>query len=426
LKIQHNLYFQKKHTYLIYYYKMNFLSQTVDNSDVVKKIGIMNNFYFHYECLGYLIEYSLYYLNASNKYFRDSPERSEGDDQFSAADCGGKFKGGTETGSKSLLNLSERIVYKLQSNTSSHDNYSPQSAENLLIYIQYYDDIDFINWKTFYNKLFNLTDKNWRRSEQFDNDNIDILFLATDDDFGFKIEWINKYKIISIGHSTIRQIYNDTSNFLNIYTRYSKYSNKENEKWCFPVFEAVSRDEKKLNRKNNLYLDGGYDIHVVCVGACSQPHPEQPSVMFLNNGKIKFSVINRRIIHDYSNVSNIDNYESLNSELFFDILKNADYIMCFNYNEKHTLISLTGSFNLAFSFGAKLLIPKEWQDNLNISSAMSYDFKETPFNLPSITDADIDAIYDERAGYINHRNDVFNNAISTFFTGTNIEVQGGT
>jgi ubiquitin C-terminal hydrolase len=38
---------------------------------------------------------------------RASPERSEGEDQFSVA-CEGKFKGVTETGSKSPLNLSER------------------------------------------------------------------------------------------------------------------------------------------------------------------------------------------------------------------------------------------------------------------------------------------------------------------------------
>jgi hypothetical protein len=345
-----------------------------------RKIGIMNNLYIHYECLGYLIDYSLYYLNM---------------------------------------------------------NIPSQATKNLFIYIQHYDDVEFINWKIFYNKLFNLTDENWRRSEQFDNDNIDILFLATDDDFGFKIEWINKYKIISIGHCTARQIYNDTSNFLNIYTRYSKFSNKENENWCFPVFEAVSRDEKKLIRKKNIFdsFGGGsdeakpdffglqcrnnedYDIHVVCVGLHSQPHPLQPSRMFSNNDKIKYSIINRRIIHDYRDVENIDSYESLNSELFFDLLKNADYILCFNYNTDHACVSLTGSFNLAFSFGAKLIVPEEWQENLNISSAISYNFKNTPFYLPPITEEVIDAIYDERDGYINYRNNTFNAAITTFFTG---------
>jgi hypothetical protein len=52
------------------------------------------------------------FLERSKDKLRASPERSEGEDQFSVA-CEGKFKGVTETGSISPLNLSEQSEDKL-------------------------------------------------------------------------------------------------------------------------------------------------------------------------------------------------------------------------------------------------------------------------------------------------------------------------
>lgn len=350
--------------------------ETINVKNKIKNIAIINGLYFHYECLGFLIEYSKYYL-------RNSSEQSVEEDNLKVA-C---------------------------------ENKQPM---NPIIYLKYHENDGFFknqnelyNWKQYYNNLFNLNEDNWRTYEQIENDDIDVLFLTTDDDPEFKIEWNSKFKVISINHFLTRRIYNNSDRFLNINIRYSNFLNKNNEMWCFPMFNAVSCIEKK-KLLNNRRLTDGYEVHIVCVGLHFQPHPDQPRIMFKNNDKLMFSVINRRIEHNYNGVSNIKSYEFLNTPLFFNILQNADYLLCFNYNEEHNIFKLSASINLAFSFGARLIIPKEWQDNLNISSAISYDFKDGSFHVPNITNEMIDSLYEERELLINHRNSVLDNTLNVF------------
>ena len=312
-------------------------------------IAIYSSYYIHYECLGFIIEYLI-----------QSP--------------------------------------------SFH-------PENLVIYQKKLESVDFLNWKKYYNNLFGLNDNNWKEASDINIDNIELLFLPTDDDRGFNIEWAKKTKIISINHLLTRRLYENTSNFLNINIRYSHYLNKNNENWCFPVFNGITKKEKWSCLSNNNYLSYGYKTHVVCLGLHSQPHPVQPSMMFKNNDEIRYSVIARYVQHNYNNVVNIDSYESLNSELFFNLIKSADYILCFNFNTDHATISLSGSINMAFSFGAKLILPKEWQETLNIRSAISYDFEDGAFHLPKVTEDDLDMIFQERSEMIDHRNNVLDSSI---------------
>ena len=363
------------------------------------KIVILNTLNFHYECLGFLIEYSMYYYNFSKRSLYGFSVACEGEDKFAVA-CEGKNK-----------KIPNPIIYL---------KYNGESDSN---------NKDLLNWKQFYSKLYGLNEDNWKNFNNFDVEDVsgenvnlsspsqatekpsNLLFLTTDDDPGFNIEWTKKYKVISINHLITRCIYNNTSRFLNINIRYSNFLNKDNEKWCFPFFNGVSREEKKTFLLKNPFLTEERELHIVCLGKHCQPHPEQPKVMFINNNKIKFSIIDRHILHNYNSVSNIDSYHNLCTPLFFDILKSADYILCFNYNTDHAEVSLSGSINIAFSFGARLIIPKEWQDNLQIRSAISYDFKDGAFYVPKITNEMIDDIFDEREEFIQHRNLVLEDAI---------------
>jgi len=374
--------------------------KTIKNKKKIKNIAIVIGHYFHYECLGFLIEYSIYYLKKifiqsnslpQNSFFAST---SFSQNSFSPTLCSGE-------------NVNLPTV-------CPSENFKP------VIYLKYYEDDGFfinrkelLNWKQYYSNLFHFNEYNWRTYEQIENDDIDVLFLTTDDDPEFKIEWNSKFKVISINHFLTRRIYNNSNRFLNINIRYSNFLNRNNEMWCFPMFNAISCNEKK-KILNNRRLSEGYEVSVVCVGLHFQPHPDQPRLMFKNNDKIMFSVINRKIHHNYSEVSNIKSYEFLNTPLFFNILQNADYFLCFNYDEQHTHLKLSASINLAFSFGARLIIPKEWQDNLNISSAISYDFKDGSFHVPNITNEMIDSLYEERELLINHRNSVLDNAMDVF------------
>jgi hypothetical protein len=340
---------------------VNWVSPTLRSEEIkkCKKIAIINGLYFHYECLGFFIEYSIYYLKKNN-----------------------------------------------------YENKKPT------IYLKYHEDNGYfikrdelLNWKQYYTNLFNLNESNWKTYEEIENDDIDILFLTTDDDFEFKSKWVNRFKIVSLNHLLTRRIYSDSSSFLNINIRYSNILNKDNERWSIPMFNALSCIEKK-SILNNRNLPKKYDIHIVCIGTHSQPHPDQPKIMFKNNDKILFSVINRRIEHNYECNPNIDSYQFLNTPNFFNILANADYILCFNYNPDHSSITLSASINIAFSFGARLIIPNEWQEKLNIRSAISYKFSDGSFHVPSITSEMIDTLYQEREYFINHRNTVLDDAVN--------------
>jgi len=210
-----------------------------------------------------------------------------------------------------------------------------------------------LGWIDFYiNKFhnYNFKIKNYGDFEM-EVSFFDIIFVTTDDDWGFREEWITS-KCISVNHTSgIRR--KEFSN--NLGTRPFLNCNKDYALPCFTIFDM---DEKENEIKKHS------DINICCIG---------------NPGGYNYNIINRLtsskninlfLISRFSNISkkNVTNCNIKITELLsidtlemINVIKKCDYVLTdATFNNHHINgISMSGSVPISFSTLTPLIISKQ-------------------------------------------------------------------
>jgi hypothetical protein len=294
----------------------------------MNKIAIYNGFQFHYEVLGYLIEYFLY----------------------------------------KNINFD---LYSTYNNSSS-------------------------NWKQFYDRIFNKNIQ-WLIPNSFNSDNYNIVIIATGDDLSCICN--NKIKIIRIEHGIDYQL--QYAHF-RITTRYIN----NNYRWALPIFNGLSKNDKK-----NI-LDKQKKINVLILGRNNPSSIKQLKDIFFNFKNLNLFIVSRSFGIEFEKESNTFIYANCPTNLMLILLELSHYVLCLDNSELYNSdcyaqYKISGSIPLSFSFGARLILPKKWQDFYKFESVLTYD---NGLNLDK--DTNLDIIYSEKNNLINHRNNTFDNVLN--------------
>ena len=267
----------------------------------------------------------------------------------------------------------------------------------------------FLNmeWLLFYKKIFQTYEITYRKYSEFENletrNTFDLIFVTTDDDPGFKYEWMNN-KVISINHYYIcRRI----DYFHCIGVRPFK---KNQIKWgmpCFPVFD-----------KSNKQFDP--EIINICIIGGGNLDTNLYNIKVINrlksNKKIMIHAVTRFVTHKMIEIlkrknDNIDIqlYQHLNTESVFSLLVSSNYVLTdVTMNNDHMAgYSMTGSVPLAFSTLSRLIISTRNNKMYNFKSALEFDLvSDDEIFLDENSSDMLDLIVHERAQLIHmfHQN----------------------
>jgi hypothetical protein len=266
------------------------------------KIAIYQGFLFHYEMLGYILEY---FLNSKIVPF----------DQID------------------IYCWDDISIYGINDNSSNGKE-----------------------WKELYETIFNIK-LNFIEPIKINPDNYDVIILVTDDDNTFKQEWLDKIgetKIICIDHNAER--ITPPENMTRLGVRF--FYHRPKCLWAIPVYQYINKLDKIK------YLAQTDKINVVCIGKQGVPNSgEFLKELFYNFDSLEFHIVSRKIEPKFDNYSNIKTYENCSTKNMMEIIKKAHYMLCFeDPNElKYAFNGISASIPLAFNSGCQLIIPKSWQ-----------------------------------------------------------------
>lgn len=275
-----------------------------------------------------------------------------------------------------------------------------------------------LQWKLFYESLFNIS-INWFSPLTFNPLNYDLIFLLTDDDYGFSEEYINNYasKIVCIDHwGNIRRKPNNCDFFARIGTRF--FNNRPQCDWALPCYQIIN----KLDKSN--CLNNTNKINVMCVGIQNRPPSgEFLRELFENFNEIEFNVITRTLHNKYESFNNIKTFENCPTNQMMEMFKNAHYVLCFDNpaNPQPINNSISAAIPMSFNFGCKLILPKIWQKYYNFKNVLVYEDtllqknnKTTLLQLDKVIN--LDNIYEELNQLVRHRNQVLDNILKLKFS----------
>lgn len=257
-----------------------------------------------------------------------------------------------------------------------------------------------MGWLEYYTQLFkNYITITYRSYEDFQNketrNNLDVIFLTTDDDITFEYEWMNK-KVICINHYyKCRRI--DHFDCLGV-----RPFIENTIKWglpCYPVFE------KKLKIIDN-------DVINVCIVGGGHLNINLYNTSVINrlksHKKIILHIITRFVTPNMFNDMNIQNkngnfeirlYQRINTDDMFVVLRTINYMITDGtVNTDHnTGYSMSGSIPIAFSSLCRIIITSENNKLYKFSSALEFDLMSNDdIFLNDTTDESINMIENER------------------------------
>jgi hypothetical protein len=265
-----------------------------------------------------------------------------------------------------------------------------------------------MGWFTFYEKIFKNYNICFRNYREFNSTNVreefDLIFLTTDDDDGFKYEWMTQ-KVVCINHYYIcRRI--DYFHCIAV-----RPFNKNAIKWGLPSFPIFDRSNKFFDSNNiNICIVGGgnldtnlYNTNIINRLKLNNENREK---------KIIVHVITRfatqKMIDNFQNkITNLNVlvklYEHLNTENMLGVLMSSSYMLTdVTLNTDHfTGYSMSGSIPLAFSSLTRLILSKKNNKLYKFSSALEFTpNSNNDIILDSINDDIMDQIIYERSELI--------------------------
>jgi hypothetical protein len=264
-----------------------------------------------------------------------------------------------------------------------------------------------MDWLLFYKKIFqnyNITYKNYSDFENYETrKNFDLIFITTDDDPGFKYEWMNN-KVICINHYYIcRRI--DYYHCIGV-----RPFKKSQIKWGLPCFPVMD--------KSNKHFDP-HIVHVCIIGG-GNLETNLYNINVINrlksDKKIMIHAITRFVTHKMVDIlkkknDNIDIklYQHMSTESMFSLLVLSNYMLTdVTMNNDHKAgYSMTGSVPLAFSSLSRLIISSHNNKMYKFYSALEFDaISEDDIFLDSNTNDMMDLMISERSELINmfHKN----------------------
>ena len=245
----------------------------------------------------------------------------------------------------------------------------------------YTNDRSNLGWNLFYGKLFN--NITFFDYNLYSDKNYEFIFVTTDDDRGFKNEWITD-KVISINHNYQIRFPNykkmiNVGNFMNSTLEFSVP--------CYPVFNV---SEKKQN--NIVTIIGGhkhYRLNLV------------ERLRSLNGEPVILNFIGRFFYNEISVKGNfiVNCKSNMETPEMFNILKESSYIFLNLADDKTYQVGerTSGSLQLIFNCLCKPIIEKN--NIYNLKNAITFD---TDSNEPIVLDnVDFSALVKERDYYIN-------------------------
>jgi hypothetical protein len=209
-----------------------------------------------------------------------------------------------------------------------------------------------LGWFELYKTRFSLEPK---PIESFDHTVYDMVFLLTDDDFTYKLEWTHP-KLIILEHCAKRFIDRPVFARLQIRQFFTRVPPSSPDTWIMPVWDL------KPIVKNNIRT------RVVCLGNNFPVYTYELMDMFPNFEDIDFTYINRKdpwipynnsIWDDYDNVTII---EECSTDNMLNIARSADWLLLAPRNPDHMAISLSAIVPLAYSIGTPMLMTEAWAD----------------------------------------------------------------
>jgi hypothetical protein len=276
-----------------------------------------------------------------------------------------------------------------------------------------------LEWKLFYENLLN-NKLNWYSPLEFNPEKYDLIILLTDDDYGFKEEWIQQYgtsKIICIDHwAKIRRKPNNGDFLARIGTRF--FNERPTCEWALPCYQIINKIQKLdcLKTTNK--------INIMCIGIQNRP-PSGEFLMelFENFNDLEFNVITRKLHSNYENFPNIKTFENCSTDKMMDMLKSTHYVLCFDNPDNPEPInnSISAAIPMSFNFGCKLIIPKIWQKYYCFKNIITYEDtllqkNDKTTSLKLNTNIILDDIYDELNQFVSHRNRVLDKILKLKFS----------
>ena len=297
-----------------------------------------------------------------------------------------------------------------------HSNIKVDTYSHTRVHVQF--SLDLIrtfnigqDWKEYYEKIFN-EPLIWLNPLTINPDNYDLIFLVTDDDFSYSKEWSEAHglsKIISIDHCSLLR---REHAFFRINTRF--LSMIPLREWALPCFQAITKIDKLSilsNSSTKLSVPTSNKIKIACIGENIPPSLMFLTELFTNFNELEFFVIARKINITYNNNNdNIHILENCLTKDMMEIVEQCSYMLCVQRpnDDRYNNQSMSGAIPMAFNNGCQLIIPNEWQQHYCFKSAISYN-EETKLTLNRIPPLDL--IYEETHELINHRNSVFEKVI---------------
>jgi glycosyltransferase involved in cell wall biosynthesis len=250
-------------------------------------------------------------------------------------------------------------------------NYCNKNNFKLTIFTKQNNEL---GWLEFYKKHFKTCDFEYKDISEFEQlkNEFDIIFITTDDDYGFKQEWIND-KCISINHHYTIRVPEYKHNLA-----IRPFIDNLRD-WAIPCYSLLNMSDKQhtLEPEINIAIIGqimnlNYDVinrlesnTKINLHICGRANDNVTN----NNLDIIKSIVN-------SNIS-VNNYFNIGTTKLFNLLKKCDYILtdCSNNTDHINGQSSSGCIPVAISTLTPLIISKTNNKLYNFKNVLEFELK---------------------------------------------------
>lgn len=235
--------------------------------------------------------------------------------------------------------------------------------------------------------------------QEYDPSNYDYVFLLTDDDFKYKLQW-NSAKIIMFEHHGLRNV----ARFAHrrIQTRFftRRLPPPSPDSWVMPVWTIFQKPTPKLSQI----------VHIVAIGNNCPANPDELRPWFDTLSSYKFTFINRdpaptRFDYDswapYSNVTVLTN---IDTNMLLETAAAADWCLLLPKNGNQLHNSISAIIPIAYGVGTPLLMPNEWGIAYGLGGIRPLD-PSNPVEKPNA--AVLQELFDTKEALVKRRDSVF-------------------
>lgn len=244
------------------------------------------------------------------------------------------------------------------------------------------------SWMKLYGVLFGSLE--WKQTRQFNHIPYDAIIMLTSDDAGYPQ---------GLGHKTIIIDHIEGCKVHKSETRIRTRANARGIPWALPCFKATKVQ----------YPAERTTLEVALVGLSNQLSEQELRKAFRNFDEIVFHVVSYRIAHAYR-APNIRTYENMSADSMFSVLSRCSYMIAPMASERHKIELISGANALAYTLGARLIMPASIKQHMGLKTAWSLE-DMIDFTLKPLTQDDIHSIVAERDSLIKDRNTEFSKCV---------------